>query len=58
MKKLVQLLLAFALVVGLVPALTSETAQAEENVLKISAIPDFDQTELTRGFGSFADYLS
>ncbi len=29
-----------------------------EKVLKISAIPDFDQAELTRGFGDFARYLS
>ena len=29
-----------------------------EKVLKISAIPDFDQAELTRGFGDFAKYLS
>lgn len=29
-----------------------------EKVLKISAIPDFDQSELTRGFGDFAKYLS
>ncbi len=29
-----------------------------EKVFKISAIPDFDQAELTRGFGDFARYLS
>ncbi len=29
-----------------------------EKVLRISAIPDFDQAELTRGFGDFAKYLS
>lgn len=29
-----------------------------EKVFKISAIPDFDQAELTRGFGDFAKYLS
>ena len=28
-----------------------------EKVFKISAIPDFDQSELTRGFGNFAKYL-
>ncbi len=31
---------------------------ASEKVLKISAIPDFDQAELTRGFGDLAKYLS
>ncbi|MDO5088614.1 MAG: putative selenate ABC transporter substrate-binding protein [Leptotrichiaceae bacterium] len=30
----------------------------KEKVFKISAIPDFDQSELTRGFGDFARYLS
>ena len=31
---------------------------ASEKVFKISAIPDFDQAELTRGFGDLARYLS
>ena len=31
---------------------------SSEKVFKISAIPDFDQAELTRGFGDFAKYLS
>ena len=40
----------------------TENKEAEkgssEKVLKISAIPDFEQAELTRGFGDFARYLS
>lgn len=33
-------------------------AKKDEKVFKISAIPDFDQAELTRGYGDFAKYLS
>ncbi len=40
----------------------TENKEAEkgssEKVFKISAIPDFEQAELTRGFGDFARYLS
>ncbi|WP_199726035.1 putative selenate ABC transporter substrate-binding protein [Leptotrichia sp. OH3620_COT-345] len=32
--------------------------ESSEKIFKISAIPDFDQGELTRGFGDFAKYLS
>lgn len=36
----------------------SKGTEGTDKVFKISAIPDFDQSELTRGFGDFATYLS
>lgn len=53
-----------ALTLGLVltacSSTNNETANQnkEEKVLKISAIPDFNQADLTRSFDSFAAYLS
>lgn len=39
-------------------ASSESTAANGDNVLHISAIPDFDQAELTRNFDDFAAYLS
>ncbi|MCR8969910.1 putative selenate ABC transporter substrate-binding protein [Facklamia sp. 7083-14-GEN3] len=60
MKKIISILTSITLFVTfLVNIMPINKVEAEdEQVLKISAIPDFDQTELTRGFDSFAEYLS
>lgn len=57
LKKVLLLLVSFMLLIGVVSCGKSESKK-EEKVFKISAIPDFDQAELTRGYGDFAKYLS
>lgn len=66
MKKIFTVLLIVLLTLALVacqaPKATAGTDEPAESAdgktFKISAIPDFDQAELTRGFGDFALYLS
>ena len=64
MKKLLATLLAgMLLLTGCTGSTSEQPAPSEEpateaQVLKIGAIPDFDQEKLTAGFGSFAEDLS
>ncbi|MGF3227291.1 putative selenate ABC transporter substrate-binding protein [Facklamia sp. P12932] len=60
MRKFISVITSITLIVALMVNIftVNQIKAEEEQVFKISAIPDFDQTELTRGFGSFAEYLS
>ncbi len=56
MKNLIKILMTSLFVMFFV--VSCGNAKKEEKVFKISAIPDFDQAELTRSYGDFAKYLS
>lgn len=63
LRKIIYLLICLMTIFAVVACQNkTENKEAEkgssEKVLKISAIPDFEQAELTRGFGDFARYLS
>lgn len=62
MKKVIKIIstaiLALSALLGVFVGSSVEVSSQEDQVLKISAIPDFDQTELTRVFDDFAAYLS
>lgn len=60
MRKILFLLtiLLLTLVISCGSGSNTEKKGKEEKIFKISAIPDFDQAELTRGYGDFAKYLS
>ncbi|PMB84555.1 putative selenate ABC transporter substrate-binding protein [Dolosicoccus paucivorans] len=58
MKKLIRIMMILGLGFSVLSGLSLSAVAQDKPVLKISAIPDFDQTALTKGFGSFADYLA